>query len=71
MARPSKPLEEQLRLAEEELERIIKRKSEVEQKIIDIKAAIEDRNMHDAYDLLKSHGMTVEELEAILTNKKS
>lgn len=71
MARPARPLEEQLRVAEEELERIVKRKAEIEQKILDIKAAIEDRNMHDAYDLLKAHGMTVEELEAILTNKKS
>ena len=70
MARPAKPLEDQLKLAEEELERIIKRKAEIEQKILDIKAAIEDRNMHDAYDLIKAHNISVEELEAILMNKK-
>lgn len=70
MARPQKPLEEQLQIAKDELERLLKKEEETRQKIEDIKAAIEDRDMHDAYALLKARGISVEQLEALLSVSK-
>lgn len=70
MARPQKPLEDQLLLAEEELRKAEEKVVQCKQRISDIKQQIEERDMHDAYSLLKEKGISVKELEELL-NKES
>ena len=53
MARPQKPLEEQLSVAEVELQKAKEKVSSWEERIVEIKKQIEDRNMRQAYTLLK------------------
>lgn len=70
MARPQKPLEDQLRIAEEELVKLEEKVSACKQNITSIKRQIEDRNMKEAYALLKKNNISVAQLEQILTKKK-
>lgn len=69
MARPARPLEEQLQNAQDELERLLNKETETRQKIEDIKAAIEDRDMRDSYASLKEYGISVDELKALLAKE--
>ena len=70
MARPQKPLEEQLSVAEVELQKAKEKVSSWEERIVEIKKQIEDRNMRQAYTLLKQNGVTVEELEELIKKKQ-
>lgn len=67
MPRPQKSLEEQLRLAEEELQRALERADQARQRIESIKSQIEDRDMREAYALLKAKGISVDRLSEILS----
>lgn len=66
MARLPKPLEEQLTVTEAELQKAKEKVASLEERIVEIKKQIEDRNMRQAYTLLKQNGVTVEELEEII-----
>lgn len=66
MPRPTKPLEEQLRIAEEELQKALDKAERMRERIESIKEQIEDRNMREAYAMLKRKGVSVEKLEQIL-----
>ena len=67
MARkPVKPLEEQLSYAEESLLKAEARVEECKRSIADIKAQIEDRDMREAYRMLKEKGVSVSQLQKIL-----
>lgn len=70
MPRPQKPLEEQLTAAQEELRRTEEKVIQIKQRIADIKQQIEERNMRDAYSLLKQNNMTVEQLEKLISSQK-
>lgn len=70
MARLPKPLEEQLSVAEVELQKAKEKVSSWEERIVEIKKQIEERNMRQAYTLLKQNGMTVEELEELIKKKQ-
>lgn len=71
MARPARPLEEQLEIAQEELLKAEERVVSCKQRIIEIKQAIEDRDMRDVYSALKESGMTVEDFKLLLEKSKS
>lgn len=73
MARPARPLEEQLEIAQEELIKAEEKVVVCKQRIVEIKQAIEDRDMRDVYATLKESGMTVDEFKLLLeksSNKK-
>ena len=70
MARPQKPLEEQLRLAEEELIKLENKVAVCKENIASIKHQIEDRDMKDAYALLKENNITIAQLEQMLKKTK-
>lgn len=66
MPRPPKSLEEQLRLAEEELQKTLAKAERIREKIETINEQIEDRDMREIYALTKERGVSVEQLKAIL-----
>lgn len=68
MARLPKPLEEQLIATKEELKRIQDKEERLKEKIADIEAQIEDKNMRESYALLKEHGISLEILEEMLSS---
>lgn len=70
MARPQKPLEEQLRLAEEELIKLENKITVCKENIASIKHQIEDRNMREAYALIKESNISIEQLEQMLKKIK-
>ena len=70
MARPQKPLEEQLRLAEEELIKLENKVAVCKENIASIKNQIEDRDMKDAYALLKENNISIAQLEQMLKKIK-
>lgn len=67
MGRPQKSLEEQLQNTKNELAKTLEKAQNLKDKILDIEAAIEDRDMHDSYALLKEHGISVDDLAALLS----
>lgn len=69
MARPQKSLEEQLKNAKNELAKTLEKEQSLREKIANIEAAIEDRDMHEYYTLLKEHEISIEELQTILKNR--
>lgn len=71
MARPQKSLEEQLKLAEEELVKLQNKEEVIKQKIGEIKSQIEEKNMKESYSLLKEYGVSVDDLKHILDSNAS
>ena len=71
MARPQKSLEEQLKLAEEELVKLQNKEEATKQKIEEIKAHIEEKNMKESYMLLKEYEISVDDLKHILASNAS
>lgn len=71
MARPQKSLEEQLKLAEEELVKLQNKEEVIKQKIGEIKSQIEEKNMKESYLLLKEYGVSVDDLKHILDSNAS
>lgn len=71
MARPQKSLEEQLKLAEEELIRLQNKEEATKQKIEEIKSQIEEKNMKESYSLLKEYEISVDDLKLILASNAS
>ena len=70
MPRPQKPLEEQLQAAEEELKKLENKVSLCKQNITSIKHQIEEKNMKEAYALLKKNNISIKQLETMLSNQK-
>lgn len=70
MARPARPLEEQLEIAQEELLRAEEKVANCKQRIVEIKQAIEDRDMRDVYAALKESGISMDEFKKILAKNK-
>lgn len=70
MPRPQKPLEEQLRTAQDELKRLEEKTALCKQNIVSIKQQIEDRDMKKAYALLKQNNVSVDQLERLLAKSK-
>lgn len=67
MARkPVKTLEEQLAYAKDNLLKAENRVEECKRSIVDIEAQIEDRDMREAYRMLKEKGVSVSQLQKIL-----
>ena len=71
MARLAKPLEEQLAKAQEDLRRAEERVAFCKQQIVDIKNQIEDRDMRAAHSVLRTHNISVEELEKLLEERET
>lgn len=71
MPRPQKPLEEQLRLAQIELNKAEERVTYCKETIATIKKQIEDRDMKEAYALLKKNNVSVEELQVLLAKNNN
>lgn len=71
MSRPQKSLEEQLKLAEEELIRLQNKEEATKQKIEEIKSQIEEKNMKESYSLLKEYEISVDDLKLILASNAS
>lgn len=71
MARPQKPLEEQLIAAEEELKKAEEKVISTKQKIADIKAQIVDRDMRDLYALVvEENKLSLSDVEKLLSTKR-
>lgn len=70
MARPQKPLEEQLKTAESELKKYEGKVVQCKQAIVTIKNQIEDRDMRKSYALLKQNNISVAQLEKMLSKSK-
>lgn len=71
MARPQKPLEEQLFNTRDEIKRTQDKLVALEQKEKDLLQAIDDRDMRDSFAILKDHNISVEELKQILESRKT
>ena len=70
MARLPKPLEEQLTYAEEELQKAKEKVVTWEERIVDIKKQIRNRDMINAFKLLEENNMSVDDLAALLSEKE-
>lgn len=71
MPRPQKPLEDQLNAAQEELKKAEEKVLYCKERITELKHQIEDRDMRDAYALLKKNNITVEQLGELLQQNVS
>lgn len=71
MARPQKPLEEQLIAAEEELRKAEEKVASTKQKIADIKTQIVERDMKDLYTLVvEENKLSLSDVEKLLSTKR-
>lgn len=71
MARPQKPLEEQLIVAEDELRKAEEKVASTKQKIADIKAQIVERDMKDLYALVvEENKLSLSDVEKLLSSKR-
>lgn len=66
MARRQKTLEEQYNVAQGELSKAEEKVKICKQIVSNIQQQIEDRNMREAYALLKKNNVSVDQLEIIL-----
>lgn len=67
---PSKSLEEQLEIVNEEINKTKQTLKELEIKKADLEKQIEDKEMRDAYNLLKQNGITLDKLTEIVTKNQ-
>ena len=71
MARPQKPLEEQLIVAEDELRKAEEKVASTKQKIADIKAQIVERDMKDLYTfIVEENKLSLSDVEKLLSSKR-
>lgn len=68
--KPLKTLQEQLIAVNEEINKTKQILQDLTIKKSNIEKQIEEKDMHDAYNLLKTNGITVEELAQMLNSKK-
>lgn len=69
MARKTKPLEEQLIIAQKQLEKSEEDVRMCKQNVVNIKQQIEERDMREAYGILKQNGITIKQLQTMISKQ--